>query len=107
MKLFLSVWYKDYKNDIDAIKGKNKLQAPDGLMLEPLRKFFVKKIWDDEWDDWVKSIQQRRNAIHAYKTREIGTNEGFMEEVRKYLEFLRYINFRLPYPDDIYVPTER
>ena len=40
MKLFLSVWYESYKNDVEAIKRKGKLQDPDGLQLEPLRKFF-------------------------------------------------------------------
>ncbi|MCJ7568759.1 MAG: hypothetical protein MUO58_14590, partial [Anaerolineales bacterium] len=34
MKLFLSVWYKDYQNDIDAIKRKGKLIDPDTLYLE-------------------------------------------------------------------------
>lgn len=106
MKLFLSVWYKDYKNDVEAIKKKGKLIDPDGLQLEPMRQFFRKRIWDENWDAWIQHIQQRRNAIHAYKNRDIGTFNGFFADVRKYLEFLRYINNKLPYPDDIYVPRE-
>jgi hypothetical protein len=106
MKLFLSVWYRDYKKDVNAIRKKNKLQDPDGLQLEPLRQFFKKRIWDDDWDKWVKHIQQRRNAIHAYKNREIGTKTEFFRDIKKYLEMLRYINRRLPYPDDIYSPGE-
>jgi len=51
-------------------------------------------------------IQQRRNAIHAYKDREIGNHDEFLLDVKTYLKFLRYINERLPYPDDIYIPRE-
>lgn len=106
MKLFLSVWYKTYKSDVDAIKRKGKLQDPDGLQIEPLRLFFKKRIWDSTFDGFVQSIQKRRNAIHAFKDRNIGTKDEFVGNVRAYLNILRYINFRLPYPDDIYIPRE-
>jgi len=106
MKLFLSVWYKTYKSDIDAIKRKGKLQDPDGLQLEPIRQFFKKRIWDGTLDGFIQIIQQRRNAIHAFKDRNIGTINEFFDNVRKYLNILRYINYRLPYPDIIYVPRE-
>lgn len=110
MKLFLSVWYEDYKKDVEAIKKKGrkkgKLTDPDNLQLEPMRQFFRKRIWDEDWDAWIQHIQQRRNAIHAYKNRDIGTFNEFFVDVRRYLEFLRYINSRLPYPDNIYMPRE-
>jgi hypothetical protein len=106
MKLFLSVWYKTYKSDIDAIKQKGKLQNPDGLQLEPLRLFFKQRVWDSTLDGFVLGIQQRRNAIHAFKDRNIGTKDEFISNVRGYLKILRYINFRLPYPDDICIPRE-
>lgn len=98
MKLFLSVYYKTYKSDIDAIRRKGKLQDPDGLQLEQLRLFFKKKIWNNTFDGFVLSIQQRRNAIHAFKDRSIGTKDEFISNVRAYLNILRYINLRLPYP---------
>ena len=106
MKLFLSVWYKTYKSDVDAIKRKGTLLDPDGLQLETLRLFFKKKIWDSTFDGFVQSIQQRRNAIHSIKDRNIGTKDEIVANVRGYLNILRYINFRLPYPDDIYIPRE-
>ena len=108
MKLFLSVWYKDYKNYLEAIK-KEKLTDPDSLQFEPMRQFFRKRIWrnkDEDWDAWIRHIQHRRNTIHAYKSRDIGTFDEFFIDVRRYLKFLRYINSRLPYPDDIYIPRE-
>lgn len=106
MKLFLSVWYKTYISDIDAIKRKGKLQDPDVLQLEPLRQFFKKRIWDDTFDTYIQTIQQQRNAIHAFKDRDIGTKEEFTNNIRIYLNILRYINYRLPYPDDVYAPKE-
>ena len=109
MKLFLSVWYKNYKNDIEAIRKKGRLIDPDSLSLEPVRVFFRKRIWrnkDEHWDGWIRRIQYRRNAIHAYKSRKIGTFKEFFLDVREYLEFLRCINGRLPYPDIIYMPSE-
>ena len=106
MKLFLSVYYKTYKSDIEAIKRKGKLQNPEGLSLEPMRQFFKKRIWDETLDGFIHIIQQRRNAIHAFKDQNIGTKIEFFDNVRKYLIILRYINYRLPYPDDIYVPRE-
>ncbi len=107
MKLFLSVWYEDYKDDEDYIvMRRGELQDPDRLQLEPMRQYFKKKIWDDTWDKWVQRVQQRRNAIHAYKDRDIGTHGELLDDIRKYLVLLRYINIRLPYPDEIYVPRE-
>jgi len=43
MKLFLSIYYEDYKKDIDAIKKKRLLIEPDSLNLKNLRTFFAKK----------------------------------------------------------------
>lgn len=107
LKLFLSVWYESYKNDVDAIRKHGKLQDPDGLQLELLRQFFRKRIWDAPFDRLIAHIQQRRNAIHAYKDRDIGTYEQYWTNVRVYLQLVRYINFRIPYPADEYVSQER
>jgi hypothetical protein len=51
-------------------------------------------------------VQQRRNAIHAYKDRPIGDDQEFQAAVLSYLTMLREVNARLPYPDGIYVPRE-
>ncbi|MFV2040945.1 MAG: hypothetical protein ACC644_03040, partial [Candidatus Hydrothermarchaeales archaeon] len=86
------------------------LIEPDTLALEKLKQLFNKRIriedsvWDQETSDFIEKIQQRRNAIHAYKNRDIGSFDDFYESVRNYLKFLRNINGRLPYPQepDIY-----
>lgn len=110
MKLLLSVYYKDYLADTQAIKnGKtgNTLD-PDGVTLEPLIVFFKRKIWtpDEDWEPWVRMVQRRRNAIHAFKENTIGTADELHVALATLLEFVRFINGRLPYPDEYYAPRE-
>lgn len=107
MKLFLSVYLEEYESDQEyAIFFRGKLKNPDGLQFEHLRQYFKKRIWEDTWDNWIQYVQQKRNAIHAFKYRNIGTHSDLQNSIRKYLEFLRYINIRLPYPDENFVPKE-
>ncbi len=109
LKLFLSVWYESYKTSAASLTRRNgKRIDPDELQLEQLRVFFKKEVWtnDDSWDAWILIIQKRRNAIHAYKDRELGTLKEFEDMVRTYFLFLSNINERLPYPDEDYMPRE-
>ena len=122
LKLFLSVYYEDYKKEIisniqniEANKKylksykdkKGNMIDPDILTLEKLRIFFNKnKIWSEEWNNYVSKVQIYRNAIHAYQDKEIGTMKEFEESVRYYLKMVAEFNDRMPYPDDIYVPRQ-
>ncbi|WP_050385869.1 hypothetical protein [Bradyrhizobium pachyrhizi] len=114
LKLFLSVWYNDYAADIENLKKagafnkkKNKIVEPDVLMLEPLRKYFAQKgLLSKNSLALIKLVQQRRNAIHAFQNKDIGTTKEFNDALRCYLDTLREVNGRLPYPDDIYSPSE-
>lgn len=114
LKLFLSVWYNDYASDVESLKlanaydkKKGKILEPDGLKLEPLRQYFtIKQLFSEKSLQLVVLVQQRRNAIHAYKDKEIGTTKEFQMALNAYLELLREVNGRLPYPDDIYAPTD-
>ena len=110
LKLFLSVFYVDYSKNLDAaIKDKlGNLKDPDGLSLEPLRVFFKKHIWkpNEDWDDWILLVQQRRNAIHAFQAKSLGDSAELHQTLQTLLSFVRMINFSLPYPDDLYVPRE-
>jgi hypothetical protein len=124
LKLFLSVYYKVYKTqnlakEFKPVKDKKgNLIDPDGLMLDKLRLFFAervfpknakeewKKLNETDWLDWIFKIQKRRNAIHAFKDKEIGDIEEFHTELQNYLIFLRKINNGLPYPNENYMPAE-
>jgi len=124
MKLFLSVYLQDYqanalKNEFkQVLDKKGNIITPDELMLEKLRRFFSEcvlpknaiKQWEMSgeinWLDWILKIQQRRNAIHAFKSRNIGDIKEFHADLKNYLIFLRKINNALPYPSDNFKPRE-
>lgn len=109
LKLFLSVYYNDYSADADAIRDRRgRLTDPDRSTLEPLRQFFVRRIWTvgRNWNPYVERIQLRRNAIHAFRARDIGTFDEWRDELRTHLSFVRDINGRVPYPDTIWEPRE-
>lgn len=115
IKTLLSVWYETYKGDIENLKkanaydhGKQAAHSPDGLALEKLRVYCkAKELLGAHGDALVELVQQRRNAIHAFKDRPIGDGLEFQVAIRGYLALLRNVNTRLPYPDDIYAPRER
>ena len=46
----------------------------------------------------MKLVQERRNAIHAFKDRPIGDGAEFWEAVHDYLDMLGDVDDRLPYP---------
>lgn len=109
LKLFLSVYYTNYKSDVDAIRKRGKLRGPDVCELEDLRRFFVKRVWtaSTNWNPYVEMVQRRRNAIHAYQYRNIGTFSEWREALRLHLSFVRAVGGRLPYPDeDFHEPRE-
>ena len=125
LKLFLSIHYKTYQvhtlvDEVARIVRERggDIGDPDGLMFEKLRQFFerkvfptnAKEIWKNNgemnWLEWLGKVQARRNAIHAFKDREIGTIEEFHVELQNFLIFARKIAYALPYPDQAYEPLE-
>lgn len=106
LKLFLSVYYNDFQADVENLKAAgafdHKAQAsksPDGLTLEPLRKYVAARdLIGTNGDALVKLVQERRNAIHAFKDRPIGDGAEFWGAVSGYLTMLSEVNCRLPYP---------
>jgi hypothetical protein len=103
LKLFLSIYLQDYLKLPGPITSKGVIQQPDEIKFNQLREYFKKKVWKptlaDDWDPWIAKVQSRRNAIHAFKDKDIGTHAELLEDIRRYRSFLRGINQRLPYPD--------
>jgi len=100
LKWFLSVYYEDYKNDIKAIRKNGDISEPEGVKLELLRHFFAHSVWieSDDWDGFIAHVQSRRNSIHSYQDREIGTLTDLKSSIRKYRDFLYDLDSRAPYP---------
>jgi hypothetical protein len=115
LKFFLSVFLYDYRRSVSRQKMDSIFKAlwdqkagepkdVDGLMFDKLREFFVHEVWrhspPPKWPDWLFHIQQRRNTIHAYKTRDLGTFEEFRDDVRLYRKFLLEEISAVPEPPD-------
>jgi hypothetical protein len=68
--------------------------------------FFNKRsLWSKEWNEYVLNIQNKRNAIHAFQDREIGTFEEFYKCLPAYLLMIKRFNLGLPYPNEAYIPV--
>lgn len=99
MKLFLSVHFQDYKSSLHSKKDrKGLLINPDQLTLEKLKEIFKKEEIIKEFDAFVDLVQKRRNAIHAFKNRDIGNYSEFCKALYQYKEFILELDGRLPYP---------
>lgn len=106
LKLFLSVYYTDFRADAENLKKAGAFdhkaqmsKSPDGLTLEPLRKYVAARdLIGASGDALAKLVQERRNAIHAFKDRPIGDGWEFWQAVRDYLDMLSDLDDRLPYP---------
>ena len=74
LKFFLSVFAQNYAENPVTTKG-GHVRHLDELTLDELRTFFKARIWlesEKHWDGWINTVQQKRNAIHAYKHRDCG-----------------------------------
>lgn len=106
MKLFLCVHRRDYATNPVMNRHKDRPFEPDELMLEMLKQFYQREVWKDDaeaqaenWNAFIQTVQQRRNAIHAFQKRDIGTLKEFRAAVRRYLDFLNALSDGLPPTD--------
>lgn len=108
LRLFLCVYYEDYQNDARPMIKYGKMQQPDEASLDLLRQFFDRSVWTagSDWNSYVEAVQLRRNAIHAFCPREIGTFHEWRNALRVHLAFVRDLNGRLPYPDEGFTPRD-
>jgi hypothetical protein len=106
LKLFLSVYYNTFRTDVENLKAadaydhkKQTSKSPDGLSLEPLKKYAkARNLIGADGDALAQLVQDRRNAIHAFRDRPIGDGAEFQDALRSYLQMLEAVDDRLPYP---------
>lgn len=98
LKLFYCVYYEDYLINPKLRNG--DILEPNDMRFEGLKQFSRGILWDknSEWDIWVELVQHRRNAIHAFNHKEIGTPFDLIASIDKFNDFIDVINNRLPYP---------
>lgn len=101
MKFFLSVFANDYANG-NPILRRGRAVDPDELGFEQLRQFFNRDVWLPDqrtWDTWLEAIQRRRNAIHAYRDRDVGTHADFLAAIVGFHEFAMVLDGQVPWYD--------
>ncbi len=109
IKLFLAVYLTDYENDAEMLVAlgiktkKGYAKSPDGLMLDQILKFCRKRnLLTENELTFAELVRDRRNLIHAFKDKPIGTTSDFRIAVATYLVFLADLATRLPYPVDFH-----
>jgi hypothetical protein len=101
MKFFLSVFANDYANG-SPIQRRGRALDPDELGFDQLRQFFNRDVWLPDqrtWDTWLEAVQRRRNAIHAYRDREVGTHGEFVSAIVGFREFAEVLDGQVPWFD--------
>jgi len=99
------VYWETYNKDADAPRDKNNTsEPPQSVTFERLIVLYAKKA-DRKFDDFLRRVQQRGNAIHHFIDRDIGTQDELIADITTLLTFLLAVNGKLPYPDDIYDPA--
>jgi len=121
MQLLLITYDDAYKKDPNARRDKkNLVKDAEQTRFEDLRDFCAKSVWNPapvagyhivsfrDWDPYVALVQNRRNAIHAIRRREIGSFVEWRQMLPLHLSFIRDIyqnKMDGRYPDD-YSPNE-
>lgn len=104
LKFFYCVYYDDYSKEPIKDKNNNSIE-PEDAFFEKLKNFSTGKLWDDENSDdfkWVDSVQHKRNAIHSFRYKEIGTACDFLSDVDYLCNFVENVISRLPPIEDYF-----
>lgn len=76
---------------------------PKDMSFEQLKDFSVGKLWDDKQSDmytFVDSVQHKRNAIHAFNKRSIGTASDYLDDIDRLCDFVNGVIYQLPSIED-------
>ena len=102
LKFFYCVHYEDYcKSPITDKKG--KMIAPEKASFDNLKDFSSGKLWVDVSSPeyaWVDSVQHKRNSIHSFRYRDIGTPQDFLDDIDHLYAFADNILSHLPPLED-------
>ncbi len=100
MKWFLCVFEHDYAKAPETDRHGNRVE-PDDVWFARLCNYFMRQVGQTpEFDRLCTRIRKRRNAIHAYSDRPIGTWAEWNESVIDYRRFLIHFALAVPYPDE-------
>lgn len=104
LRFFYCVYYDDYtKNPMTTKRGKI-LEPEKDMRFEDLKNFSTGILWDDtKSKDYIRidDIQHKRNAIHSFTYKDIGTPIDFLLDVDFLCEFVDKLLNHLPPIEDM------
>lgn len=108
LKFFYCAYNEDYQKNpkTKTVKSKVVTIEPNDLRFDQLKQYSRGILYqlNDAWETWIDSVQIKRNAIHSFNYREIGTSEDYYNDVEKLYDFIQLIDDRLP-PVEDYIQT--
>lgn len=99
LRFFYCAFYEEYVRNPYMKHGKGLDPDDKHMDFEYLKQHSKGILWDDCRDPlylWIDKIQQHRNAIHAFRYREIGSPADFLLDLDSYRDFIETISNRLP-----------
>lgn len=103
LKFFYCVYYEDYcKSPITNNKG--KMIEPEKASFKNLKEFSSGKLWNGVNSPeyaWVDSVQYKRNAIHSFRFRDIGTPQEFLVDIDHLYNFVDNVLGHFPLLEDL------
>ena len=112
LKLFLCVYLADYRADETTRETRawhikrQVLQDPDELMLDTILAYAEKaELLAPQQIALGRTVQARRNAIHAFRDRDLGSLTDLFAAIRDFRALLCSLNGRMEYPEPRYMPT--
>lgn len=103
LKFFYCVYYNDYIKKPIFNKHTQRIKQPEEASFQELKEFSTEILWDSKESieyAWIDSVQYKRNAIHSFKYRDIGTVNDFLNDIESLCEFVDIILSRLPLIED-------
>jgi hypothetical protein len=101
IKRFLSAYIEDYLLDADIIVNKKgKAVLPKDIKFDKRIELYISK-GDKAFLDYLRRVQSRCNAIHHFKSRDIGNQTELIEDIVCFKSFLIAVNDQLMYPDNV------
>lgn len=103
LRFFYCVFYDNYEQNPITKKSGQVLSPEKELRFEDLKNYSTGILWDSQTSDdyiWVDSVQHKRNAIHSFQYREIGTSMDFQMDIIKLYDFVDRLLMKLPPIED-------
>jgi hypothetical protein len=105
IKLFFSAYLEDYLKDSAAITKRSNILSPERIGFDDLIRLYIMH-GDSSFEDYLRRIQHRGNAIHHFRDRIIGSQNELIMDIKKYKDFLLAVNQQLQYPDEVMNPGD-